>query len=81
MAALGDISIILNANKTVFTKTVSGGLSALKEAVEVLDHIFWARCWGPKGGTRHTFSAGVEVTFSLGRQSTKAQICSQADSG
>ena len=46
MAALGDGA---NANKTVFTKTDSGGLSALKKAVEVLDHIFWVRCWGPKG--------------------------------
>lgn len=76
MAALGDGA---NADKTV-TKTDSGGLSALKKAVEVLGHMFWARCWGPKRGTGHTFSAGVEVTFSLGRQSTKAQIHSQADS-
>lgn len=64
MAALGEGA---NADKTVFTKTDSGGLSAPKEAVEVLGHIFWARCWGPKRGVGHTFSAGVEVTFSLGR--------------
>ena len=75
-AALGDGS---NASETAFTKADSGGLSALKKPVEVLDHIFWARRWGPKWGTRHTFSAGVEVTLS-GRQSAKAQIHSQADS-
>ena len=51
MAVLGEGA---NANKAVFTKTDSGGLSAPKEAMEVFSHIFWARCWGPKGawGTR-----------------------------
>ena len=51
----------------------------LKKSVEVFDHIFWTRRRGSKGHTRHKFSAGMEVTFLWGRQSTKARIQSHAD--
>lgn len=65
-------------DKTVFTKTDSGGLSAPRRQWK-----FWVTYSGPGAGAlkgrRHTFSAGVEVTFSLGTQSATAQIHSQAD--